>query len=65
MSGENRDEELCGMGMELPLFIEYLKEEKNASESTVNSYWGDLKKLNQYLEEHGICDVEDLSLIHI
>lgn len=59
--GKNRDEELCGMGMELPLFIEYLKEEKNASESTVNSYWGDLKKLNQYLEEHGICDVEDVT----
>lgn len=49
------------MGMELPLFIEYLKEEKNASESTVSSYWGDLRKLDQYLQEHGVCDVGDVT----
>lgn len=45
------------MGLELPLFIDYLRETKNASVSTVNSYRRDLKKLEGYLNEHGICDV--------
>ncbi len=49
------------MGFELPLFIDYLKETKNASESTVSSYQRDLKKLKNYLEEHGVDDVEHVT----
>lgn len=45
------------MGLELPLFIDYLKETKNASESTVSSYQRDLRKLESYLSEHGIVEV--------
>ncbi len=53
------------MGIELPLFIDYLKEEKNASESTVNSYRCDLKKLNQYLLEHGIENVRNVTATNL
>lgn len=49
------------MGLELPLFIDYLKEIKNASESTVSSYQRDLKKLESYLSEHGIVNVENVT----
>lgn len=49
------------MGLELPLFIEYLKETKNASESTVSSYQRDLKKLKAYLEDHGVESVESVT----
>ena len=49
------------MGLELPLFIDYLKEPKNASASTVSSYQRDLKKLETYLTEHGISDVEHVT----
>ena len=49
------------MENELPLFIDYLKETKNASASTVSSYLRDLKKLEQYLQEHGIEDVEHVT----
>ena len=49
------------MGLELPLFIDYLKETKNASASTVSSYQRDLKKLETYLTEHGISDVEHVT----
>ena len=49
------------MGIELPLFIDYLKEKKNASESTVSSYRCDLKKLERYLKEHGIEDVQSVT----
>lgn len=49
------------MGLELPLFIDYLKETKNASASTVSSYQRDLKKLEMYLTEHGISDVEHVT----
>jgi integrase/recombinase XerD len=49
------------MCIELPLFITYLKEDKNASESTVNSYQRDLKKLNNYLVEHGVEDVQSIT----
>ena len=50
-----------GMGFELPLFIDYLKETKNASQSTVSSYQRDLKKMESYFEEHGIADVESVT----
>ena len=49
------------MGIELPLFIDYLKETKNASASTVSSYQRDLRKLNDYLQEHGIEDVQNVT----
>lgn len=49
------------MELELPLFIDYLKETKNASESTVSSYRCDLKKLESYLSEHGVEDVENVT----
>ncbi len=49
------------MGLELPLFIDYLKETKNASESTVSSYRCDLKKLESYLREHGVEEVENVT----
>ena len=49
------------MGFELPLFIDYLKETKNASQSTVSSYQRDLKKMESYFEEHGIADVESVT----
>lgn len=49
------------MGIELPLFIDYLKEKKNASESTVSSYRCDLRKLERYLKEHGIEDVQSVT----
>ncbi len=53
------------MGIELPLFIDYLKETRNASESTVSSYQRDLKKLNAYLQEHGIEDVHDVTATNL
>ena len=49
------------MGIELPLFIDYLKVDRNAAESTVSSYQRDLKRLNNYLAEHGIDDVESVT----
>lgn len=53
------------MGLELPLFIDYLKETKNASASTVSSYQRDLKKLEGYLQEHGISDVEAVTATNL
>ncbi len=53
------------MGIELPLFIDYLKETRNASESTVSSYQRDLRKLNDYLLEHGIEDVQDVTATNL
>lgn len=49
------------MGLELPLFIDYLKETKNASQSTVSSYQRDLRKLENYLQEHGVVEVENVT----
>lgn len=49
------------MGLELPLFIDYLRETKNASASTVSSYQRDLRKLETYLMMHGIADVESVT----
>lgn len=59
--GKTSDGELCEMEIELPLFIAYLKEEKNASDSTVSSYRSDLRKLDQYLQSHGICEVGEVT----
>ncbi len=53
------------MGLELPLFIDYLKETKNASASTVSSYQRDLKKLESYLLMHGISDVESVTATNL
>lgn len=53
------------MGIELPLFIDYLKETKNASQSTVSSYQRDLKKLKEYLSEHGIEDVQSVTATNL
>lgn len=53
--------EFLGMGNELPLFIDYLKETRNASESTVDSYQRDLRKLRDYLLEHGVSDVQSVT----
>ena len=49
------------MELELPLFIDYLKEKKNASASTVSSYQRDLRKLESYLGEHGVEHVENVT----
>ncbi len=49
------------MGLELPLFIDYLKYTKNASASTVSSYKRDLQKLETYLTEHGVSEVENIT----
>ena len=49
------------MELELPLFINYLKETKNASASTVSSYQRDLRKLESYLGEHGVEHVENVT----
>lgn len=49
------------MCIELPQFINYLKETKNASESTVSSYQRDLRKLDEYLKEHGIEDLHNVT----
>ncbi len=43
---------------EVPLFMDYLREQKNAAASTIDSYSRDLRKLEAYLESHGIKEVE-------
>ena len=53
------------MCIELPLFIDYLKETKNASASTVSSYQRDLRKLDAYLNEHGIEDVQNVTATNL
>ena len=53
------------MGLELPLFIDYLKETKNVSASTVSSYQRDLRKLETYLSDHGIIDVEHITATNL
>lgn len=53
------------MGLELPLFIDYLKETKNASASTVSSYQRDLRRLETYLSDHGIIDVEHITATNL
>lgn len=49
------------MCLELPQFIDYLKEQKNASESTVDSYQRDLKKLDSYLADLGVDQVANVT----
>lgn len=53
------------MGLELPMFIEYLKETKNASASTISSYQHDLRKLEGYLTEHGVADIEHITATNL
>ncbi|MCD7746428.1 MAG: tyrosine-type recombinase/integrase [Lachnospiraceae bacterium] len=53
------------MCLELPSFIDYLKEQKNASESTVDSYQRDLRKLDAYLAEHGVENVEHVTVTNL
>lgn len=53
------------MGLELPLFIDYLKEKKNASASTVSSYQRDLRRLEEYLSEHGIADIGHITATNL
>ncbi len=53
------------MCIELPLFIDYLKETKNASASTVSSYQHDLRRLDEYLDEHGIEDVHSITTTNL
>ncbi|MDD2959573.1 MAG: site-specific tyrosine recombinase XerD [Lachnospiraceae bacterium] len=50
------------MECELTLFINYLTEEKKASSSTVSSYQRDLKKMDHYLQLHGVRDVENITV---
>lgn len=42
-------------------FVNYMEEEKNASNSTVLSYQRDLKKLFLYLDEKGIRKIDDIT----
>lgn len=42
-------------------FVNYMEEEKNASNSTVLSYQRDLKKLFLYLDEKGIRRIDDIT----
>ena len=42
-------------------FVNYMEEEKNASNSTVLSYQRDLKKLFLYLDERGIHSVDEIT----
>ncbi len=53
------------MGSQLPLFIDYLKKTKNASDSTVSSYQRDLKKLEAYLNEHGVDRLENVTATNL
>ena len=50
------------MGIELPLFIDYLKEDKNGSESTVSSYQRDLRRLDKYLAEKVFAGYEGVEM---
>lgn len=49
------------MELEIPLFLDYLKNTKNASRSTVISYERDLKKLEAYLNEKGVESLADIT----
>ncbi|MCD8105656.1 MAG: tyrosine recombinase [Lachnospiraceae bacterium] len=49
------------MSLELPLFIDYLKEQKNASSSTVDSYQRDLRRLESYLADCGVEEVQNVT----
>ena len=57
------------MELELPLFINYLKETKNASASTVSLYQRDLRKLESYLASMvgacRECDLDQLKFIYL
>ncbi len=53
------------MSLELPLFIDYLKEQKNASDNTVESYQRDLRKLETYLTGHGVYEVKNVTATNL
>ncbi|MCD7762270.1 MAG: tyrosine-type recombinase/integrase [Lachnospiraceae bacterium] len=53
------------MSLELPLFIDYLKEQKNASDSTVDSYQRDLRKLESYLIDHGVDEIGNVTATNL
>ncbi|MCD7766311.1 MAG: tyrosine-type recombinase/integrase [Lachnospiraceae bacterium] len=53
------------MSLELPLFIDYLKEQKNASDSTVDSYQRDLCKLESYLIDHGVDEIGNVTATNL
>ncbi len=53
------------MSLELPLFIDYLKEQKNASDNTVDSYQRDLRRLETYLIDHGIHEVGNVTATNL
>ncbi len=53
------------MSLELPLFIDYLKEQKNASDNTVDSYQRDLRKLETYLVDHGIHEIRNVTATNL
>lgn len=53
------------MELELPLFIDYLKEKKHASASTVSSYQRDLRRLEEYLLEHGSTNIGHITATNL
>lgn len=53
------------MGMDIPKFTAYLIEVKNASDSTVTSYERDLRKLDLFLEEHGIENIRQITATNL
>ena len=53
------------MGIDIPKFTAYLTEKKNASDSTVASYRRDLKKLESFLEEHGIENIRQITVTNL
>ena len=53
------------MGIDIPKFTAYLTEEKNASDCTVASYRRDLKKLESFLEEHGIENIRQITVTNL
>lgn len=53
------------MGIDIPKFTAYLIEVKKASDSTVTSYERDLKKLDLFLEEHGIEQIRQITATNL
>lgn len=53
------------MGIDIPKFTAYLIEVKNASGSTVTSYERDLKKLDAFLEEHGVEQISQITATNL
>lgn len=53
------------MGIDIPKFTAYLIEEKNASDSTIASYQRDLRKLETFLEEHGVENIKQITVTNL